>query len=76
MDTYARTEENRFSFGLWMVGNPGATPDCRSDHLLFRQVVGPRLLAHRKDPGLLIRESWVRIPPAPPTLALEPSWPP
>ncbi len=23
-------------------------------------------LAHRKDPGLLIRESWVRIPPGPP----------
>ena len=24
------------------------------------------LVAHRKDPGLLIRESWVRIPPGAP----------
>jgi hypothetical protein len=34
--------------------------------LLCRQVVRPRLVAQRKDPGLLIRESWVRIPPGPP----------
>jgi hypothetical protein len=35
--------------------------------LLSRQVVGVRLQAQRKDPGLLIRESWVRIPPGSPT---------
>jgi hypothetical protein len=44
MDTHAPTEEDHFSFGLWTVGNPGAAPDCRSDHLLLRQVVGARFV--------------------------------
>jgi len=39
MDTHAPTEEDHFSFGLWTVGNPGAAPDCRSDHLLLRQAL-------------------------------------
>ena len=26
MDPYARAKEDRFSFGLWTVGNPGADP--------------------------------------------------
>ena len=35
-------------------------------------------LAHQKDPGLLIRESWVRIPPGPPEAArgLSEAWQP
>ena len=33
---------------------------------LGSQLTELELLTQRKDPGLLIRESWVRIPPGPP----------
>jgi len=36
--------------------------------LLSRQVVGGR---SSDDPGLLVRESWVRIPPGPPARVRE-----
>jgi len=39
-------------------------------HELGSQLPELEFLAHQKDPRLLIRESWVRIPPGP----LDPQW--
>ena len=39
MDPYAPTAQDRFSFGLWTVGNPGRDPE---DHrLLMKKIVRP-----------------------------------